>query len=150
VLPGVTLSQLWVLVGSAEQALQLLAILIVVVALAGQITLLLATLDLRRREIAIYRALGAQPGLIGGLLVLEALVIGLIAAAVGLLFAIVGTALAGSVLGSVLKLDLGATLLTPSQALALAAFIGVSAASGVPAGLLAYRTSLQDGMRARF
>ena len=50
VLPGVTLSQLWVLVGSAEQALQLLAILIVVVALAGQITLLLATLDLRRRE----------------------------------------------------------------------------------------------------
>ena len=85
VLPGVTLSQLWVLVGSAEQALQLLAILIVVVALAEQITLLLATLDLRRREIAIYRALGAQPGLIGGLLVLEALVIGLIAAAVGLL-----------------------------------------------------------------
>ena len=150
VLPGVTLSQLWVLVGSAEQALQLLAILIVVVALAGQITLLLATLDLRRREIAIYRALGAQPGLIGGLLVLEALVIGLIAAAVGLLLAIVGTALAGSVLGSVLKLDLGATLLTPSQALALLAFIGVSAASGVPAGLLAYRTSLQDGMRARF
>ena len=50
----------------------------------------------------------------------------------------------------VLKLDLGATLLTPSQALALLAFIGVSAASGVPAGLLAYRTSLQDGMRARF
>ena len=56
----------------------------------------------------------------------------------------------GAVLGSVLKLDLGTTLLTPSQALALLAFIAVSAASGVPAGLLAYRTSLQDGMRARF
>lgn len=150
VLPGVTLSQLWVLVSNAEQALQLLAILIVVVALVGQITLLLATLDLRRREIAIYRALGAQPALIGGLLVLEALVIGLIAAAAGLVLALIGSAVAGAMLGSVLKLDLGATLVTPSQALALVAFVGVSAASGVPAGVLAHRTSLQDGMRPRF
>ena len=86
----------------------------------------------------------------GGLLVLEALVIGLIAAAAGLVLALIGSAVAGAMLGSVLKLDLGATLVTPSQALALVAFVGVSAASGVPAGVLAHRTSLQDGMRPRF
>lgn len=150
VLPGITLSQLWVLVGSAERALQLFSVLIVVVALAGQVTLLVATLDLRRREIAIYRALGAQPRTIAGLLVVEATLIGATAAIGGLLLTLAGTWLAGQLLGAYLKLDLSAIMLTASQALALAAFIGVSILTGLIPAVMAYRSSLQDGMRARY
>ena len=150
VLPGITLSHLWVLVGSAENALLIFSVLIVVVALAGQMTLLVATQDLRRREIAIYRAMGAQPMTIAGLLVTESAVIGVVAAVAGVVLTLLGTWLAGQVLGGYLKLDLNAFMLTTSQAQALVAFISVSVLAGLIPAVMAYRSSLQDGMRARF
>jgi putative ABC transport system permease protein len=124
--------------------------LIVIAALAGQMTLLVATLDLRRREIAIYRAMGAQPQTIAGLLVVEAGLISLASAVSGLVLTLIGTWLAGLWLGGALKLDLNAVMVTPSQGLALLAFIGVSVVTGLVPALMAYRASLQDGMRARY
>lgn len=150
VLPGITLSQLWLLVSSAEQALLIFSVLIVIVALAGQMTLLVATLDLRRREIAIYRAMGAQPRTIAGLLVVEAAFISAAAAACGVILTLGGTWLAGQVLGAFLKLDLNAIMLLPSQIQALVAFVSVSVVTGLVPALLAYRSSLQDGMRSRY
>jgi putative ABC transport system permease protein len=150
VLPGITLSQLWLLLASAERALLTFSVLIVIAALAGQMTLLVATLDLRRREIAIYRAMGAQPQTIAGLLVVEAGLISLASAVSGLVLTLIGTWLAGLWLGGALKLDLNAVMVTPSQGLALLAFIGVSVVTGLVPALMAYRASLQDGMRARY
>lgn len=150
VLPGITLSQLWVLVSSAENALLIFSVLIVIVALAGQMTLLVATLDLRRREIAIYRAMGAQPTTIAALLVVEAAFISAAAALCGVLLTLGGTWIASQVLGAFLKLDLNAIMLMPSQLQALAAFVGVSVVTGLVPAMLAYRSSLQDGMRSRY
>ncbi|MGB1160967.1 MAG: ABC transporter permease [Alphaproteobacteria bacterium] len=150
VLPGITLSQLWLLVSSAENALLIFSVLIVVVALAGQMTLLVATLDLRRREIAIYRAMGAQPLTIAGLLVVEAAFISAAAAACGVILTLGGTWIASQVLGAFLKLDLNAIMLLPSQIQALIAFVSVSVVTGLVPAMLAYRSSLQDGMRSRF
>lgn len=150
VLPGITLSQLWLLLGSAERALLTFSVLIVLAALAGQMTLLVATLDPRRREIAIYRAMGAQPLAIAGLLVVEAVLISLAAALSGLVLTLLGTWVAGQVLGGTLKLDLNAVMVTVRQGQALLAFIGVSAVTGLVPAFLAYRSSLQDGMRARY
>ena len=149
VLPGVTLSQLWVLVGSAERALQILSVLIIAVALIGLVTLLIATLDARRREIAIYRALGAPPMVVAALLVVEAFLIGLSAAALGLVLAIGGTLVASGVLSTYLRLDFGALDLSAEQALALVAFVLVSALAGLIPAVLAYQKSVQDGMRPR-
>ena len=150
VLPGITLSQLWLLVSSAENALLIFSVLIVIVALAGQMTLLVATLDLRRREIAIYRAMGAQPLTIAGLLVVEAAFISTAAAACGVILTLAGTWIASQVLGAFLKLDLNAIMLLPSQIQALIAFVSVSVVTGLVPAMLAYRSSLQDGMRSRF
>lgn len=150
VLPGITLSQLWVLVGSAENALLIFSVLIVIVALVGQMTLLVATLDLRRREIAIYRAMGAQPGTIATLLMVEAVVISFAAALSGVILTLAGTWIAGQILGAFLKLDLNAIMLLPSQMQALIAFVGVSVFTGLVPAFLAYRSSLQDGMRSRY
>ena len=150
VLPGITLSQLWLLVSSAENALLIFSVLIVIVALAGQMTLLVATLDLRRREIAIYRAMGAQPTTIAALLVVEAAFISVAAAICGVVLTLGGTWIASQVLGAFLKLDLNAIMLMPSQMQALAAFVGVSVVTGLVPAVLAYRSSLQDGMRSRY
>lgn len=150
VLPGITLSQLWLLVGTAENALLIFSVLIVIVALAGQMTLLVATLDLRRREIAIYRAMGAQPGSIALLLVLESMFISACAAMSGVVLTLFGTWMAGQLLGAFLKLDLTAIMLTVGQGQALAAFVAVSAITGLIPAFMAYRSSLQDGMRTRY
>ena len=128
----------------------LFSVLIVLVALAGQMTLLVATLDLRRREIAIYRAMGAQPITVAVLLVLESMVISVCAAGLGLVLTLLGTLTAGQGLGGVLKLELDAVTLSAGQVQALLAFVVVSAVTGLIPAFMAYRTSLQDGMRARF
>ena len=62
VLPGVALQQLWGLVGVAETALGAVAAMVVVTALLGMATMVLATLNERRREMAILRSVGATPG----------------------------------------------------------------------------------------
>ena len=128
----------------------LFSVLIVLVALSGQMTLLVAMLDLRRREIAIYRAMGAQPITVAVLLVLESMVISVCAAGLGLVLTLLGSLMAGQVLGGFLKLELNAVTLSAGQVQALLAFVVVSAVTGLIPAFMAYRTSLQDGMRARF
>ena len=72
VLPGVALQQLWGLVGVAETALGGVAAMVVVTALLGMATMVLATLNERRREMAILRSVGATPAHVLGLLLAEA------------------------------------------------------------------------------
>ena len=72
VLPGVALQQLWGIVGVAETALGAVAAMVVATALLGMVTMVLATLNERRREMAILRSVGATPLHIMGLLLAEA------------------------------------------------------------------------------
>lgn len=73
ILPGVALQELWQIVGVAEKALIGVSAMVVVTALMGMMVMIFASLNERRREIAIWRAMGARPATILGLLVLEAM-----------------------------------------------------------------------------
>ncbi|MEO0763439.1 MAG: ABC transporter permease, partial [Pseudomonadota bacterium] len=86
VLPGVALQELWSLVGVAETALAGVSGMVVATALLGMAAMILAGLGERRREMAILRAVGARPRVIVGMLVLEAALISLAGAALGLAF----------------------------------------------------------------
>lgn len=72
VLPGVALQEPWQIVGVAETALVGVSPMVVVTALLGMMAMIFASLNERRREMAIWRAMGARPATILGLLVLEA------------------------------------------------------------------------------
>ena len=61
VLPGVALGELWSVVGTAERALAGISFVVVLTAIVGLVATILATLEQRRREIAILRSLGARP-----------------------------------------------------------------------------------------
>ena len=76
-MPGAALQELWSLVGTAETALAAVSAMVVVTALLGMVTNVLATLNERRREMAILRSVGARPATILGLLVAEAGVLGI-------------------------------------------------------------------------
>jgi putative ABC transport system permease protein len=60
VMPGVALEQLWQVVGVAEKTLLAVTGMVVFVGLSGLAAVLLASLNERRREMAILRAIGAR------------------------------------------------------------------------------------------
>jgi len=70
VLPGVTLAELWRLVGVADRALRAVAACVVLAGLLGMVATLLTGLNERRREMAVLRAVGARPAHVFGLLAL--------------------------------------------------------------------------------
>ena len=72
ILPGVALAELWQLMGTVENLLRGISVLVLVAALFGLATMLLASMQLRTGEIALLRVLGAGPGVIFWLVLLEA------------------------------------------------------------------------------
>ncbi|MFT2089693.1 ABC transporter permease [Paraglaciecola sp. 2405UD69-4] len=79
VLPGVAMAQLWQLMANVENLLQVIGYLVLLASLFGLATMLLATMNERQREIAVFRILGASPLVIVSLIVLEALIISVLA-----------------------------------------------------------------------
>lgn len=75
VLPGVAMSELWSLVGMIENVLRIIAALVLISALFGLSTMLLASMNERKPEIAVLRVLGAGPLKITLLVMLEALLL---------------------------------------------------------------------------
>lgn len=71
VIPGVVLGEMWRGIGYAEDGLRIVSGFVVVVGLLGMLVALYTSLSARRREMAIFRAIGAGPPKIGALLVLE-------------------------------------------------------------------------------
>jgi putative ABC transport system permease protein len=71
VVPGVALSELWNGISYGEQVLKVVALFVVIVGLLGMLMSLYTSLNERRREIAILRALGVGPVRVMTLLVLE-------------------------------------------------------------------------------
>jgi putative ABC transport system permease protein len=71
IIPGVALSELWDGIAYAEDALRVVSAFVVVVGLLGMLISIYNSLNERRREMAILRSVGAGPGLIFSLLILE-------------------------------------------------------------------------------
>lgn len=71
ILPGVALAQLWQILNQFELLLLGITIFVVVISLAGLVTVLLTLQSHRHQEIAVLRANGASPALIGSLYLLE-------------------------------------------------------------------------------
>ena len=79
VIPGIALSQLWSIVGLVDKGFELLSWIIIAISLIAMITLIIASLENRKQEMTIYRANGASPIFLGGIVIYEALIIGLVA-----------------------------------------------------------------------
>ena len=149
ILPGVALQELWAIVGIAETALLAVSAMVVVTALIGMMATIFSSLNERRREMAIFRAMGATPTTILGLLVLEAIVMAAIGALLGLAFLYVGLLIAQPILDNAFGLWL---LIDPPSIREIWVIFTVVVAAGivslVPA-VRAYRMSLADGMMVK-
>jgi putative ABC transport system permease protein len=149
ILPGVALQELWQIVGIAETALVAVSAMVVVTALIGMMATIFSSLNERRREMAIFRAMGARPRVILSMLVIEAAVMAAIGALLGLALLYLGLVLAQPAVDAAFGLWLP---IDPPGLREIWVLLGVVAAgaivSMVPA-LRAYRMSLADGMMVR-
>jgi putative ABC transport system permease protein len=149
ILPGVALQQLWDLMSVAENALLVVTVLVVAVGLIGMLTVMLAGLNERRREMAILRSVGARPGHILLLVTGESLLLSLVGVSIGLLLFYGGLLLAQPFVEN----NYGLYLPIALPSLREWAMLGLIGTSGLLIGLIpgyrAYRYSLSDGMSIR-
>ena len=149
ILPGVALQELWSLMGTAEKALFVVSLFVVLTGLIGMLTAILTSLNERRREMAILRSVGARPWHIGGLLVAEAFSLALAGVLLGLLLLYVAIAVAQTPLQA--KYGLYLPLAWPSayEWSLLAAILLAGLLMGCVPAWRAYRQSLADGLSIR-
>lgn len=149
ILPAVALTELWHSIGYAEDGARIITGAVLIVGLLGMLVALYSTLQERRREMAILRSLGAGPGRIAALLVLESGLLSVLGAVVGLALVYgllgVGQGLAERHFGVYIPI-------TPPGSLEWL-YLGGVIVAGVLVGLIpawrAYRNTLQDGLTIR-
>ena len=149
VLPGVALQQLWSMLGVVERALLLTAACVVAAGLLGMLAALLGTLSERRREMAILRALGAGPGTVSLLLLLEAVLLTVVGLLVGLLLLHASAALAAPAIERATGIALALGWPGASEWRLMGLVLGAGSLIGLVPALLTYRRSLADGMMVR-
>ncbi len=149
VIPGVALSQLWRVVGAAEKALRGIAGFVVVAGLTGLLTTVLASLNERRREIAVLRSVGAKSSHVFFLLVLESTLLAAVGALIGAAAVNLGLGLFSPALEAAAGFPLGGFGLSAYDLYITLGVIGIGFALGFIPGWLAYRRSLSDGLTVR-
>jgi putative ABC transport system permease protein len=149
VLPGVALQELWSIVGTAETALRIVSAMVVATALLGMATAILATLNERRREMAILRSVGATPWHVLGLLLTEAGLLALVATLLGVVLLYTALLIARPLVDAYFGLYLEAGWLSHRELLTLGGIMAAGLAMGFLPAFRAYRLSVADGMIVR-
>lgn len=149
ILPGVALQELWQIVGVAETALIGVSAMVVVTALVGMMAMIFASLNERRREMAIWRAMGARPATILGLLVIEAMLMAAVGAALGLGLLYIGLIVGQPWVDAAFGIWLPIEPPTLRDLWVLAIVIAAAALASLLPAIRAYRLSLADGMMVR-
>ncbi len=149
ILPGVALHELWGMMSIAEQALMAVTIFVVIAGLLGMLSSLLTSLQERRREMAILRAMGAQPRHIFALLISEASLLTFAGIVVGILAIFALLKISAPLIQSHYGIALEFYGLTSHEWM----LVGFVQLAGIIVGIVpairAYRQSLSDGMTIR-
>ncbi|MFB1074680.1 ABC transporter permease [Vibrio diabolicus] len=149
IMPGVALHELWGMMSVAEQALMAVSGFVVIAGLLGMLSSLLTSLQERRREMAILRAMGARPRHVFSLLISEASLL----TAAGIVTGVAGMYAILAIVQPIIQqhygIHLTLSLLSPYEWMLL----GFVQCAGIVIGFIpafrAYRQSLSDGMTIR-
>jgi putative ABC transport system permease protein len=149
ILPGVALDELWSVIGVGENALLLMSALVALVSLAGLVSVVMAGLNERRRELAVLRAVGASLRHVLALLALEGAIVTLLGVVLGLVAAALGIALLSPWLQAQFGLALSLSEPTLNEWTLLAGLLAAGWLASLLPGVRAYRLSLADGLSPR-
>ncbi|MGF1803101.1 ABC transporter permease [Vibrio gigantis] len=149
IMPGIALHELWGMMAVAEQALLIVSGFVVVAGLLGMLSSLLTSLQERRREMAILRAMGARPRHVFGLLISEASALTFLGITLGVavLFALI--AVVAPVVQQSYGINISISAITPHEWKLLMLVQVAGIIIGFIPAFRAYRQSLSDGMTIR-
>jgi putative ABC transport system permease protein len=149
IIPGVTLSELWHGLSYVEQVLKVISWMVVAVGFMAMLIALTTSLNERRREMAILRALGASTNKILALLVFESAVLTFAGILLGTTIAVVVTAL----LRPWLEIEFGFYLEGSALGKTEFLYLVFTLLGGVLIGLIpayrAQRMALKDGLSVK-
>ena len=145
--PGQEISTLFKIVSNIDRLFIAVA---AVVMLSSAISIMLAlynSMEQRRRQIAVFRVLGASRGRVFGLIAAESIVIGLLGAFSGFLLSIVGGMAAASALRDRVGLVIEPAVEPRSLVAVLLATVVLAGLAGLVPAIVAYRSSVSRSLR---
>ena len=146
IMPAVTLRELWEILTIVEKILLLFSLVVVLVSLLGMLTTLLASLNQRRRELAILRSVGARPWHLFALISIESLLTTFLGCLAGCgLFYLLMT-LAADYLQSHAGITITIAMLSGYELMLIGAIMAAGFIVGLIPATRAYFYSLSDGM----
>jgi len=146
IIPGSTLANLWQMVGNFEKVLMAISTLVLLTGLMGLLTTLLTTLNERRREMAVLRAVGAHPYHIMILFTLEAVFVVSAGCFFGVLSLYLVQILTQPIITNYYGLHLAISFLDSEQFFILSAAVFISVLLSLIPGYIAYKRTLADGL----
>jgi putative ABC transport system permease protein len=149
VIPGVALAEMWRGIGYAEEGLRIVTFFVVIVGLLGMLVSLYTSLNARRREMAILRAIGVGPKRIISLLVLESGVLATLGTLFGVALVYLLLFLAQAPVESRFGLFLPIRPLGSVEYFYIGGVILAGFLIGLVPALKAYRNALVDGLSIR-
>ena len=149
ILPGVIFGQLWSVIGNVEKALFIISTMVVFTAILGMIISILASLNERRREMAILRSIGAKPFQVFILFSMEATTIALLGVLIGFCSLYGILYLIQPFIENLTGLYMEITAPTWNEIVLMILIVGTSIIASIVPAFRAYRTSLSDGLMIR-
>ena len=146
IIPGATLAELWQTISVFEQVLLVISGFVLIAGLMGMLTTLLSTLNERRREMAVLRAIGAHPYHIILLFMFETFFIVLAGCLVGVSVLYLLLFLTRPFLIQTYGINIAITLPDIQQWILFATVLLLGVLVSLIPGVIAYRRSLQDGL----
>ena len=149
IIPGVALQELWDLMSVAENVLRVVSSMVVVTGLLGMLTVILSSLEARRREMAVLRSVGARPLHVFALFMSEAGGLALLGAAAGVALLYAALLVGRPIIAREFGLHLSLAMPVTADWWIIAAVVGAGFVAGSVPGFRAYRLSLADGLSMR-
>lgn len=140
VVPAQQIAALMAIIGNAERVLRLVAILVLIVALVTVLVALVNTMDSRRRDLAVFRALGARRGQLLRIMVGEAAGLVLLGSILGWLASQTLLAVLAPILLETAGVRIEAFVSLKEDAIVLALLASASILVGLLPGWSAYRS----------
>ncbi|WP_348720897.1 ABC transporter permease [uncultured Candidatus Puniceispirillum sp.] len=146
ILPGLALQELWSIIGIAEMALVWVSWMVILTALIGMSATICSSLNERRREMAIFRSVGARPRFILFLFMTESMFMAVSGILIGVAIVYSGLFVAQPILDNMFGIWVPITMISKAELFALFGVLGAAALVSLLPALMAYRLSLADGM----
>jgi len=145
--PAQQIGRLMALIGDIDWLFVAMALVVLISSAASIMLAMVSSMELRRRQVAILRVLGASAWRVFALAITESTLIGLLGAGIGAALALVGGQIATTFLQERVGVVIGGAVDPRAAILVAAGAVVLAAIAGIVPAVKAYRTSIARHLR---